>query len=122
MERCFKEGLGINVEDRCLLEDCHGFFSHNGDQLILGDDLESLIWVDVTALAVCNQGLPKSILYGESTLITWKLTMKDLRPISIISRISPCTLRRVPSKTLMIKMLGLIRDISTFKHFRVKIE
>jgi len=43
MERFFKEGVGINVGDRRLLEDSHGLFSHNGDQLILGDELESLI-------------------------------------------------------------------------------
>ena len=63
----------------------------------------------------------KSILYGESTLITWKLTMKDLGLISIISSISPCTSQCVPSKALMIMVLGLIRDISTFKRSRVAI-
>ena len=43
MERCFKEGIGIDVGDRCLLEDSHGLFNNNGDQLILGDELVSLI-------------------------------------------------------------------------------
>jgi len=43
MERHFRESVGIDVEDRCLLEDSHRFFSHNGDQLILEDELESLM-------------------------------------------------------------------------------
>ena len=119
MERCFREGIGIDVGDRCLLEDRHGFFSHNDDQLILEDELESSMegWHDCTA--VCNQGLFKSMLYGKSTLITSKLTRKDLRLISIISSISPCTLQCVPSKALMILVLGLISNISTFRHSRV---
>jgi len=41
MERRFREGVGINVGDKCLLEDSYRLFSHNGDQLILGDELES---------------------------------------------------------------------------------
>ena len=59
------------------------------------------------------------MLYKESTLITWKLTMKDLRSISI--SISPCTSQRVPSKALIIIVLGRISDKSTFKHSRVPI-
>ena len=55
------------------------------------------------------------------TLITWKLTVKDLGPISIISSILPCTSKCVPSKALMIIMLDLIRDISTFRRSRVTI-
>ena len=47
--------------------------------------------------------------------------MKDLRPISIISSISPCNSRRVPLKALMIIALGLIRDVSTFRHSIVAI-
>jgi len=43
MERHFREGVSIDVGDRCLLEDSHGLFCHNGDQLILGDELESPI-------------------------------------------------------------------------------
>jgi len=43
MKRCFKEGIGIDVRDRCLLEGSHGLFSYNGDQLILRDELESPI-------------------------------------------------------------------------------
>ena len=83
----------------------------------------SLLWrVDVTAHAICNQGLPKSILYGESTLITWKMTMKELRPILIISSISLDISWHVPSKALMIIVQGLIRDISTFRHLKVVIE
>ena len=82
----------------------------------------SLRWRgDAITPIVCYQGIPKSMLYGESTLITWKLTMKDLRPISTISSISPCTSRRVLSKDLKIIVLGLIRDISTFKCSRVAI-
>ena len=73
------------------------------------------------APTVCNQGLPKSILYGESTLITWKLTLKDLGPISIINSILPFTSQCMPSKALMIIGLGLIRDISTFRCSRVAI-
>ena len=61
------------------------------------------------------------MLYGESTLITSKLTIKNLRPISIISSILPCTSRYMSSKALMIIVLGLIRGISTFKHLRVAI-
>ena len=80
----------------------------------------SLLW-KVDAPTICNQGLPKSMLYGESTLITWKLTMKDLGSISIISSISPCTSQSMPSKALMIIVLGLIRDISTFRRSRVAI-
>ena len=83
----------------------------------------SLRWRrDMTTPVVRNQGFPKSILYGESTLITWKLTMKNLRPISIISSILPCTSRCMPSKALMIVVVGLIRDISTFKRLRVAIK
>ena len=41
MERRFREGVGIDVGDKCLLEDSYRLFSHNGDQLILGDELES---------------------------------------------------------------------------------
>ena len=67
----------------------------------------------MTAPTISNQGLPKSMMYGESTLITWKLTMKDLRLISIIKTISPYTSRRMLSKALMIIVLGLIRDVST---------
>ena len=43
MERCFWKNISIDVGDRCLLEDSHGLFSHNGDQLILEDELESPI-------------------------------------------------------------------------------
>ena len=82
----------------------------------------SLRWrVDVIAPAVCNQGLPKIMLYGESTLITWELTIKDLGPISFISSILPCISQCVSSKVLMIIVLGLIRDISTFRRSRVAI-
>ena len=62
------------------------------------------------------------MLYGESTLITWKLTVKDLGLISIISSILPCTLRHVLSKALMIIVLGHIRDTSTFRCSKVAIE
>ena len=48
--------------------------------------------------------------------------MKDLGLISIISSISPYTSQHVPSKALMIMVLGLIRDISTFKRLRVAIK
>ena len=74
------------------------------------------------APTACNYGLPKSMLYGESTLITWKLTMKDLGPISIIISISPCTSQRVLSKAQMIMVLGQIREISTFKCSKVAIK
>ena len=43
MEGCFWKNISVNVGDRCLLEDSHGLFSHNGDQLIFGDELESLM-------------------------------------------------------------------------------
>ena len=41
MEGRFWKSISINVGSRCLLEDSHGLFSHNGDQLILKDELES---------------------------------------------------------------------------------
>ena len=41
MERHFREGISIDVGDRCLLEDSYGLFSHNSDQLILEDELKS---------------------------------------------------------------------------------
>ena len=63
----------------------------------------------------------KSMLYRESTLITWKLTMKDLGPILIISSISPCTWWHELLKALMIMVLGRIRDISTIRCLRVAI-
>ena len=75
----------------------------------------------MTTPAACNQCLPKSILYRESTFITWKLTMKGLGPISIISSILPCTSRCVQLKALIIMLLGQIRDISTFRCSRVAI-
>ena len=43
MERQLREGVSIDVGDRCLLEDSHRLFSHNGDQLILKDELQSLM-------------------------------------------------------------------------------
>ena len=76
----------------------------------------------MTTHAIRNQGLPKSILYGESTLITWKMTTKELKPISIISSISPGISWHVPLKALMIIIQGLIKDISTFRHLKVVIE
>ena len=62
MERCFKGGIGIDVGDRCLMEDSHGISGHNSDQRILGDELELQWRVDATALAICNYGLCKSML------------------------------------------------------------
>ena len=47
--------------------------------------------------------------------------MNDLGLISIISLISPWTSQRVLSKALIIMVLGLIRDISTFRCLRVAI-
>ena len=41
MERCFWKSISINVSDGCLLEDSHGLFSHNSNQLIFEDELES---------------------------------------------------------------------------------
>ena len=43
MERCYWKSISIDVGDKCLLEDSHGLFSHNGNQLILEDELESPI-------------------------------------------------------------------------------
>ena len=63
----------------------------------------------------------KACCMKSQTLITWKLTIKDLEPISIISSIFPCTGWHMSSKALMIIVLGLIRDISTFKRSRVAI-
>ena len=47
--------------------------------------------------------------------MTWKLTMKIMGPIPIANSISPCTSRRVPSKALMIMVVGRIREVSIFK-------
>ena len=50
-----------------------------------------------------------------------KLTVKDLGPIPIANSISPCTSQRVPSKALMIMVVGRIREVSTFKRSIVDI-
>ena len=71
MERCFKESLGINVKDRCLLDDYHGFFSHNGDQLILGDELESLMKGRHDCTCYMQLGPPKKH-------IVWKVHFNHL--------------------------------------------
>ena len=43
MERHFKKSITIDVRNRHLLEDSHRLFNQNGDQMILGDELESLM-------------------------------------------------------------------------------
>ena len=43
MERWFWKSISIDVRDGCLLEDSHGHFSHNSDQLIFKDELESFM-------------------------------------------------------------------------------
>ena len=53
--------------------------------------------------------------------MTSKLTVKDLGPIPIANSISPCTSQRVPSKALMIMVVGRIREVSTFKRSIVDI-
>ena len=116
METCLWKGISIYIGDGCLLQDSHRLF-----RLISQYELESPLEVDAIGPAACDQGLSKSMLYGESTLITWKLTVKDLRPISIISSISPCTSQRMPLKVLMIMAPSQIKDISTFKRSRVTI-
>ena len=47
--------------------------------------------------------------------------MKNMGPIPITNLISPCTFQKVPSKALMIMVVGRIRDVSTFKRSKVKI-
>ena len=47
--------------------------------------------------------------------MTWKLTEKNMGPIPIANSISPCTFQRVPSKALMIMVVGRIREVSTFR-------
>ena len=42
-------------------------------------------------------------------------------PIPIANSISPCTSQRVPSKAIMIMVVGWIREVSTFKHSIVDI-
>ena len=53
--------------------------------------------------------------------MTWKLTMKDMGPTLMANSISPCTFRRVPSKALMIMVVGWIREVSTSKCSKVDI-
>ena len=53
--------------------------------------------------------------------MTWNLTMKDMGPTPMANSISPCTFRKVPSKALMIMVVGWIREVSTFKHSKVDI-
>ena len=43
-------------------------------------------------------------------------------PIPIANSISPCTSQRVPSKAIMIMVVGWIREVSTFKCSIVDIE
>jgi len=43
MEGRFWKSISIDVVNKCLLENSHGLFNNNGDQLILGDELESAI-------------------------------------------------------------------------------
>ena len=54
--------------------------------------------------------------------MTWKLTMQNMGPTPMANLISPCTSQRVPSKALMIMVVGQIRETSTFKRFKVDIE
>ena len=79
------------------------------------------IWTPQNARRVPFEWPLQATLKSLITLITWRLTMKDLWPISIISSISPCILQCVLSKALMIIMLDLMRDISTFRRSRVAI-
>ena len=41
MEGHLQKSISIDVGDGCLLEDSHGIFSHNSDQLIFGNEFES---------------------------------------------------------------------------------
>ena len=43
MEGRFWKSISIGVWNKCPLENSHGLFNNNGDQLILGDELESLM-------------------------------------------------------------------------------
>ena len=48
-------------------------------------------------------------------MMTWKLTMKNIGTTLMANSISPYNSRKVPSKALMIMVVGWIRDVSTFK-------
>ena len=54
-------------------------------------------------------------------MMTRKVTMKNIGPILIANSISPCTSRKVPSKALLIMVVGWIREVSTFNRFKVDI-
>ena len=53
--------------------------------------------------------------------MTWKLTVKNIGPTLMANLISPYTSQRVPSKALIIMVVGQIRKISTFKRSKVDI-
>ena len=58
----------------------------------------------MTAPSTCNQGLPKCRLYGESTLITWKLTMKDLG--LMMTRLGKAAFKAYGPRALEIPWIG----------------
>ena len=53
--------------------------------------------------------------------MTWKLIVKNIGPTPMANSISPYTSLRVPSKALMIMVVGQIREVSTFKCSKVDI-
>ena len=53
--------------------------------------------------------------------MTKKLTVKNIRPTLMANSILPCISWRMPSKALMIMVVGQMRDVSIFKHSKMDI-
>ena len=87
MESYLQKGISTNVGTKVSLKIVKGSSTIIVINRFSDGNFSLQPRVEATAPAACSLGFPRSILYRESTLMTWKLTMKIMGPIPIANSI-----------------------------------